>query len=262
MTKITIDPDTIKENIANKEILINSLKYLPTFLQDKAVMKDAANLLDACLSENDDVLKEIYEAYCDTLYKIAGYQQLTYGAKKELLKEKGFDYLLDLLKHIYEERYNQLTLEQRKRITLDEYLEQQTESNLANITMLFNLLYILKGKTLGLELAFELVNVPEYIYLTWDIVANYKGEWTDFDTLPLPGGDIEVEKGDCYTVTTGATQTDAIFNGVSWHKCSSYKNYLTPRQPFTAELTIWGLASSTLQAKIAEFVRYYMLPYI
>lgn len=252
----------LKENTQQKEILIKSLQYLPQFLQDKPVMKDAAKLLDACLSQEVDVLAEIYQAYCDTLYKIAAYNQLSYGAKLAFLKEKGFEYLLDILKNIYEEKYNQLSLEERKKITLEQYLEQQTSTNLANITMLFNLLYIFKGKTLGLELALELVNCPEFIYIPWDIVANYKGEWDSFDTLPLPGGDIEVNDGDCYTIKIGEISTDVIFNGVSWHKCTSYKQYLTPRQQFTAELTIWGLASATLQARIAEFVRYYMLPYI
>lgn len=251
------------ENKIDKEILIQSLKYLPSFLQDKDLFKDASKLLDACLSEEDDVLAQIHQAYCDTLYKISAYQQLSYAAKKELLKEKGFQYVLDLLKHIYEEKYNQLPLEKRKQLTLEQYLEQQTAPNLANITMLFNLLYILKGKTLGLELALELVNCPEYIYLTWDIVANYKGQLDSWDELPLPGGDVEVETGDAYTVKLGdSAKTDAIFNGVSWHKCTTYEEYLTPRQPFTAELTIWGMASSSLQANIAEFVRNYMLPYI
>lgn len=250
-----------KENNVEKEILIKSLKYLPKVFQDKDLFKDASKLLDACLSEEEDVLAQIHQAYCDTLYKISAYQQLSYAAKKELLKEKGFEYVLDLLKHIYEERYNQLPDETKKKITLEKYLEQQTESNLANITMLFNLLYILKGKTLGLELALELVNCPEYIYLTWDIVANYKGEIDSWDDLPLPPEDVE--KGDCYTVNLGGDlKTDAIFNGVSWHKCSTYQDFLTPRQPFTAELTIWGMASSSLQARIADFVRSYMLPYI
>ena len=251
------------DNVAEKEILIQSLKYLPSFLQDKDLFKDASKLLDACLSEEDDILAQIHEAYCDTLYKISAYEQLSYGAKTELLKEKGFEYILQLLKHIYEERYNQLPVEKRKQITLEQYLEQQTASNLSNITMLFNLLYILKGKTLGLELALKLVNCPEYIYLTWDIVANYKGSVNSWEELPLPGGEVEVEKGDAYTVSLGdSAKTDAIFNGVSWHKCTSYEEYLTPRQQFTAELTIWGMASSTLQVKIADFVRNYMLPYI
>lgn len=256
-------PENIKENIVKQDILIDSLKYLPDFLQDKDLMKDAAKLLDACISQEDDVLSQIHEAYCDTLYKIAGYQQLTYAAKTELLKEKGFGYLLNLLKYIYEERYNALPKAERKKQTLEQYIEKQTASNLANITMLFNLLYILKGKTLGLELCLDLVNCPEFIYLTWDIVANYKGTWPDIESLPLPGGEVEVKKGDAYTVALNdGLYTDVIFNGVSWHKCTTYKNYLTPRQQFTAELTIWGIASAQLQAQIAEFVRYYMLPYI
>ena len=251
------------ENTIQKEILIKSLQYLPSFLQDKPLFKDASKLLDVCLSQDIDILSQIHQAYCDTLYKNSAYQQLSYGAKTELLKENGFDYLLDLLKHIYIERYNQLPEEQRKRIKEDEYIEKQTATNLSNITMLFNLLYILKGKTLGLELALKLVNCPDFIYLTWDTVANYKGEVDSWEDLPLPGGDIPVKKGDAYTVNLGGeSTTDAIFNGVSWHKCTTYKEYTTPRQQFTAELTIWGLASSTLQVKISDFVESYMLPYI
>ena len=246
------------ENNNEKELLIQSLKYLPKIFQDKDLFKDASKLLDACLSEEEDVLAQIHQAYCDTLYKISAYQQLSYGAKKALLKEKGFEYVLDLLKHIYEDRYNQLPEYIRKQKTLEQYLEEQTKNNLANLTMLFNLLYILKGKTLGLELALQLVNCPEFIYLTWDIVANYKGELDSWDDLPL-----DAEAGDAYTVSLdGELKTDAIFNGVTWHKCTRYQDYLTPRQPFTADLTIWGIASSSLQANIAKFVRSYMLPFV
>ena len=40
----------------------------------------------------------------------------------EYLKEKGFEYVLDLLKHIYEDRYNQLPEYIRKQKTLEQYL--------------------------------------------------------------------------------------------------------------------------------------------
>lgn len=252
----------LKENNIEKEILIESLKYLPKFYQDQNLFKEASLLLDACLKEDVDVLKEIHQAYCDTLYKISAYQQLSYGAKKELLKEKGFEYILELLRHIYEERYDQLPEWEKKLKTLEQYLEEHTKDNLANLTMLFNLIYILKGKTLGLELALELVNCPDFIYLTWDIVADYKGELASYEDLPLPGDGQEVKAGDSYTVREGAILQDYIFNGVTWHKCTTYKDYLTPRQPFTAELTIWGSASSSLQSNIYKFVRSYMLPYV
>ena len=251
----------LKENKIERELLIESLKYLPKFYQDQSLFKEASWLLDACLSEDTDILKEIHQAYCDTLYKISAYQQLSFAAKKELLKEKGFEYVLNLLKHIYEERYNQLPDWKKKLQTVDEYLEENTKDNLANLTMLFNLIYILKGKTLGLELALELVNCPDFIYLPWDIVSNYKGKKDSYEDLPLPGEE-DVEAGDVYTVQEGAIEQEYIFNGVAWHKCTTYKDYLTPRQPFTADLTIWGTASSSLQANIAKFVRSYMLPFV
>lgn len=257
---------TYVENKIEKDILIDSLKYLPKFLQDKAVMKDASALLDILISEENDVLKQIHEAYCDTLYKISAYQQLSYAAKTELLKEKGFGYLLDLLKYIYLDKYqNDLTENQRKAISFEDYLEQETSRNLANITMLFNLLYILKGKTLGLELALELVNCPDYFYLTWDIVANHKGTLNSVKDLPMPNGNNDVQAGDAYTIAVNdiedAPTSDYIFNGVAWHQCTKWDEYAKRRQQFTADLII-NRAAPELQAKIANFVRYYMLPYI
>ena len=78
------------ENNNEKELLIQSLKYLPKIFQDKDLFKDASKLLDACLSEEEDVLAQIHQAYCDTLYKYSAYEKLSYGAKITLLKELGF----------------------------------------------------------------------------------------------------------------------------------------------------------------------------
>jgi hypothetical protein len=50
-------------------------------------------------------LKEINQAYSDTLYKYSDYNKLSYGAKITLLQELGFDYILDLLLHMYDYDY-------------------------------------------------------------------------------------------------------------------------------------------------------------
>ena len=87
-----------------KSVLIKSLPFLPDFLQQKPVMQDASILLDALLKSKEDVEKEllqikqqaiedgeevvdvdwtvmdeIYKAYCDTLYKLPGFNNLSYG---------------------------------------------------------------------------------------------------------------------------------------------------------------------------------------
>ena len=102
------------EQKTEKSVLIKSLPFLPDFLREKPVMKDASILLDALLKSKEDVEKEvltlkqasieaggdgsevqdvdwtvmdeIYRAYCDTLYKLPGFNNLSYGAKISLIK--------------------------------------------------------------------------------------------------------------------------------------------------------------------------------
>lgn len=259
----TVSATLVENEINSEEKLIKSIQYLPDFLQDKPVMKDASKLLDALLDEDQETLKDIREAYFDTLYKLPGYSNLSYGAKIALLKEKGFEYLLDLLLHMYDEEYNALDEDYRKVVTYDQYVEQKCDGALSNLTALFNLLYILKGKTVGLELAFKLIDLPQFLYISWDIIADYKGVWDgSVETLPLPGGDVAVSKGDCYTVVSGYVESYYIYNGVSWHYCEDWQSYTTQREAFTAQLIVYGMGSTDLQARIVEFIRYYMLPYI
>lgn len=218
----------------------------------------------------NDTLKPINEAYIDTLCKYPGYSRLSYDTRITLLTEKGFGYIVDLLTHMYDEEYDQLVDKAKAEGTLDElqsyedFVKEQTDESLANITMLFNLLNTLKGKTLGLELALQLTKVPGYVYIPWNIVSNVKGEWTG--DLPLPGGSTVVRKGDCYSQTVGNTTTWYMFNGVSWHVIDDPDAYKRKRERFTAVLDVYGLETNShrvdLQKRISNFVRSYMLPHI
>ena len=259
---------TLVENERDDEKLIKSSNYLPDFQRDMPVFKDATALLDILISDTDDeTLKQIYEAYCDTLYKWPGYSRLSYGAKITLLQEKGFDYILDLLLHMYDDEYSALVDKYNRGeiteiVSYDEFVKENANEVLTKVTGLFNLINALKGKTLGLELVLSLVDMPEYLYLPWNIRANYKGEWEGkVEDLPLPG-EIVVNKGDCYSKTVGNITNYYIFNGVSWHICNRIDDLKGFREPNTAILEIYGASSADLQKKLSTFVKSYMLPLI
>lgn len=265
-----VSEETFAPYTVDKKFL-SSINYIPDFQQDKPVFKDATKLLDVLVNNenlDDATLKEINQAYCDTLYKYSAYEKLSYGAKIALLKEFGFDYILDLLLHMWDEDYTELVASYDKGDvssipTYDEYVKEKADSRLTKLTTLFNLINVLKGKTLGLELVLNLVDMPEYFYLPYNIVANYKGEWTDdIKNLPLPGGSVSVEAGDTYSLTNGGTINYYIFNGVAWHFCDNYTIYETPREPLTALLDVYGASSSDLQKKLSTFTKHYMLPLI
>ena len=265
-----VSEETFAPYTVDKKFL-SSINYIPDFQQDKPVFKDATKLLDVLVNNeslDDATLKEINQAYCDTLYKYSAYEKLSYGAKIALLKEFGFDYILDLLLHMWDEDYADLVVSYEKGEvssipTYDEYVKEKADSRLTKLTTLFNLINVLKGKTLGLELVLNLVDMPEYFYLPYNIVANYKGEWTeDIKNLPLPGGSVSVKAGDTYSLTNGGTINYYIFNGVAWHFCDNYTLYETPREPLTALLDVYGASSSDLQKKLSTFTKHYMLPLI
>ena len=248
---------------------ISSIQYLPDFLQDKPVFKDAAKLLDVLITDADDeTLKEINQAFCDTLYKYSGYDKLSYGAKITFLQERGFDYVLDLLLHMYDDDYNVLVSSYRKGEvenipTYEEFVKQRADERLTKLVTLFNFINVLKGKTIGLELVLRLVDMPEFLYMPWNVVANFKGEWEDsVNNLPMPNGAIPVKAGDCYSKTVGNTVNYYIYNGVSWHQTTNYYDYLTPREPITAVLDVYGVSSQDLQKRLANFTRHYMLPIV
>lgn len=271
---VAIETELI-ENVIPEDKFLKSINYLPDFLQDKPVFKDATKLLDVLISDStEEDLKVIYEAYCDTLYKWPGYQRLSYEARVTLLQEKGFGYILDLLQHMYDEDYDKEVQKYNAgEITeidsYDDYVKKRTDKALANITMLFNLLYVLKGKTLGLELALDLTGLEGFTYIPWDITTSQDRifEWEGtYESLPLPGSDVEVKKGDCYYIVTGDTKTNYLFNGVSWQIIADPDDYKRKREQFTAILDVYGLENNThreaLQRRLRDFVRNYMLPYI
>ena len=187
----TVSGKLVDNTIINSPMM-DCLQYLPDFMQDKDVMQDAAYLLNAILQNQSDVdleidkinsekgtslprldwstIDNINKAYCDIIYKSSGYNKLSYEAKIEFLKEQGFDYMLDLLLHMYDNGYKA-----QKEQTYEEYVKQRAESSLSKLTMLFNILYILKGKTIGLELALKICGMNDFTYFTWDTVSKYKG---------------------------------------------------------------------------------------
>ena len=270
---------TLIDNNRDDEKFISSMTYVPDFLQDKGVFLDATKLLDILVTDADDeTLKEINEAYCDTLYKWSGYTKLSYGAKITLLQEKGFGYVLDLLLHMYDEdyinlvkeyevemkKYEQGKIETKPTIqSYEDFVKEKADASLTRVTALFNLINALKGKTLGLELVLSLIDMPDYFYLPYNIVAIPQGEWEGkVEDLPLPTDNPNVKAGWGYTKTVGNTTNYFIFNGVSWHQCNAFENYTTPREPITAILDVYGASSTTLQKHLNTFVHSYMLPLI
>ena len=204
-----------------KSILIKSLPYVPDFQQDSALFKDAAQLLDALLQSKESienevaaiqakyneegngqeavkvdwtVMDEIYTAYCDTLYKLPGYSNLSYAARIALIEENGFDYVLDLLLHMYDTEYAALEKKYKDGAIstiepYEDFVKRKSNATLTRLTSLFTIINILKGTTPGLELVFRILDVPEFLYLTWDIISDYKGPITISDEdkfIPLP----------------------------------------------------------------------------
>lgn len=242
-------PATLVDQKTEKSVLIKSLPFLPDFLQQKPVMQDASILLDALLKSKEDVEKEllqikqqaiadgnetvdvdwtvmdeIYKAYCDTLYKLPGFNNLSYGAKISLIKENGFDYVLDLLLHMYDDEY-QILKDKYETGEIDEipeyedFVQEKSNAKLTKLTILFSLINILKGKTAGLELVLNILGIASHSYFTWDIVANDKGSWKGTaDTLPKIAGyyvEDEHKEIDYYAIKIsedfGDLSTDSIY---------------------------------------------------
>ena len=367
---------TVETNLIDLEVddekFISSLQYVPDFQRDTGVFKDASKLLDRLVTDTEDAdLKEINQAYCDTIYKWSAYNKLSYGAKITMLQEKGFDYVLDLLLHMYDDEYNGVktiydnlnngklkisdvnpnilgeyitipldklqlisfenyvaknpsmpesaleasynslslvfenlingilpieevnpTYFEKDYITLngnvniisyDDFVKENADESLTKLTALFNLINSLKGKTLGLELVLNCIDMPSFFFLPWNIIVNSQGEWGgSIDELPLDnymvqngenlpvdsealknGAELKkVKAGLGFTKTVNDNVNHFIFNGVSWHACSNFDDYSTPREPLTAILDVYGASSTSLQKHLNNFVRAYMLPLI
>ena len=129
----------------NDELDIYLLKaeyYLPDFLKDSPIIQSVLECLDALISKKQLEFEKIQTAYFDGLYKTRNYYKLSYDSKIEIVKELGFDYILDIL-------------------TLN-------DEQLSSLLIFFNLIYILKGKKEGLLLCLNTLNINVKNYLEWD----------------------------------------------------------------------------------------------
>ena len=125
--------------------LLEAKYYLPDFLKESNVMNYVLECLDALISKKQPEFEKIQTAYFDGLYKTRNYYKLSYEAKIEVVKELGFEYLLDIL-------------------TL-------TDDQLSSLLIFFNLIYILKGKKEGLMLCLKDVMNMNATYITWDEIT-------------------------------------------------------------------------------------------
>ena len=231
---------------------IHSMDYLPKLYHTRALTIDVTTLLDSLLKSKAQLEAEmaevqakydeegnnrsvipvdwssmdaIYTAYCDTIYKLPGYTNLSYEARCALLQEKGFGYVLDLLFHIYDDEYAALE-EQYKSgeiKTIPEYndfVREKSDAALTKLTILFSIINVLKGTTPGLELVFEILGLNSFLYLTWDIVANYKGAIavTDYNKFIPKGKQTDLVTGETEPVWGTRAVVD---NNIIWERTTS-----------------------------------------
>lgn len=132
----------ISLNSSDQELdLIDALNYLPDFLKDSPLMLSIIDCLNVLISDDRPIFDEIFTAHNDMMYRIKDFSKLTYQAKIEIVKELGFEYLLDIL-------------------TL-------SSDQLTQLLIFFNLIYILKGKREGLEICLKTLGMI-YKYEVWD----------------------------------------------------------------------------------------------
>ena len=123
------------------DYILDARTYLPDFLQESKIMNEVMDCLNVLISTKQPTFESIQQAYYDTLYKTKDYSKLSYEAKIEVMKELGFDYLLDIL--------------------------ILTSDQLTQLLIFFNLIYILKGKKEGLKICLDTLGMI-YTYVTWD----------------------------------------------------------------------------------------------
>lgn len=130
------------------DYILDARNYLPDFLKASPIMDSIMDCLNVLISdeksifeESKSTFQETKEAYNDMLYKVRDYSKLSVEAKIEMIKELGFDYILDII---------ELTPEQ-----------------LTQLITFFNLIYSLKGKREGLELCLDILGLV-YEYVVWD----------------------------------------------------------------------------------------------
>ena len=111
------------------DYIIDARKYLPNFLHDSSIMLNIMDCINALISNEQPIFGEIKGAYDDMLYRCSDYSKLTYQAKINIIKELGFEYIIDILDF--------------------------TDDKLTSLLTFFELIYSLKGKEEGLKLCLD-----------------------------------------------------------------------------------------------------------
>ena len=123
------------------EYILDARTYLPNFLKESDLILSIIDCLNVLISTEQPVFEQIKEAYQDTLYRCRDYSKLTYEAKINIIKELGFDYIVDTF--------------------------NVSSDQLTQLLIFFNLIYALKGKKEGLKLCLDTLGIT-YSYVTWD----------------------------------------------------------------------------------------------
>lgn len=151
--------------MSNPEI-IDSLQLVPNAFRENSVMLMVTELLNALMDRNLNAnypdLVELQYAYYDAIYKMQDYSKISFEAKKQLMHEMGFDYIIDII--------------------------NITEAQLTKLLMFLELIYILKGKEEGLRLILDTLGLV-YEYTTWDETSPKGVPFTA--TLLITGGNYD-----------------------------------------------------------------------
>lgn len=127
---------------------ISSAKYLPPELQKNEYFLKQCSLIDALLSSNSEYFKHEMMQLQNAVNKYRDYRNLDDSSLHQLVKEFGFQYIIDVL--------------------------ELPESKLKNVVAYLSLINTLKGSKTGLELVLTLLGF-EYEVLEW---------WEDPVALP------------------------------------------------------------------------------
>ena len=127
---------------------INSAKYLPPELQKNEYFIKQCSLIDALLSDSSEYFAHERAQLQNSVNKYRDYRNLDDSSLHQLVKEFGFQYIIDVL--------------------------ELPESKLKNVVAYLSLINTLKGSKTGLELVLTLLGF-EYRMLEW---------WEDPVSLP------------------------------------------------------------------------------
>ena len=146
--------------------LIDALQLVPQPFRENTTMLMMMELFNALMDKEKNstlsTLNEIQYAYYDATYKLKDYSKISFGAKRQLMSEMGFDYIADFI--------------------------NISDRQLTELLIFLNLIYALKGKKEGLELILNTLNLV-YEYTVWDETTPKGVPLTA--TLVVTGGGFE-----------------------------------------------------------------------